>query len=114
MIRTASIAFTAAWLVAAAITLPAAADTWTGRISDSLCGAKHEAAAEGEDKMPDADCTKACVRGGSTFVFVASNGTIYTIANQEFADLAVRAGREVKLSGDLKDNTITVTRIETP
>jgi hypothetical protein len=90
-----------------------AAGTWSGRISDSACGAKHEPAAEGEEKMPDGDCVRTCVRGGSKYVLVADNGTIYKIANQEFADLASGAGRSVTVSGDLKADAITVTRIET-
>ncbi len=90
----------------------AVAGTWSGQISDSACGAKHEAAAEGEDKMPDADCARTCVRGGSKYVFVADNGTIYKIANQDFAELSADAGRSVKVTGDLNADAITVTRIE--
>jgi hypothetical protein len=90
----------------------AAEGTWSGRISDSACGAKHEAAAEGEDKMPDGDCTRTCVRGGSKYVVVADNGTIYKIANQDFAELAPNAGRSVKVTGDLNGDAITVRRDE--
>jgi hypothetical protein len=89
-----------------------AATTWSGKISDSACGAKHEAAAEGEEKMPDSDCTRTCVRGGSKYVLVADNGTIYKIANQDFAQLPQSAGRAVTLTGDVKAGTITITRIE--
>jgi hypothetical protein len=82
----------------------------SGQISDSLCGAKHEAAAEGEDKLPDRDCTLACVKGGSKYVLV-SDGKIYTIANQDFADLPARAGRAVKVTGELNGDAITITGI---
>ncbi|HEY2904506.1 MAG TPA: hypothetical protein VGJ29_01320 [Vicinamibacterales bacterium] len=88
------------------------AGTWSGQISDSACGAKHEAAAEGEEKMPDGDCARTCVRGGSRYVLVADNGTIYKIANQNFAELPANAGRSVKVTGDLEADSIMVTRVE--
>lgn len=89
-----------------------AVESWTGVISDSACGPKHEEAAEGAEKMPDRDCTLVCVHGGSKYVLVADNGTIYKIANQDFAELPAKAGRAVKVTGDLKADAITVTQIE--
>ena len=91
----------------------AAEQTWTGQISDSACGAKHQVAAEGQDKMTDRDCTEACVRGGSEYVFV-SDGKVYRIANQQHADLAAHAGRAVKLTGEMSGTTITVSKIVAP
>lgn len=89
----------------------AAEQTWTGQISDSLCGAKHEEAAEGQGKMPDRDCTLACVRGGSKFVLV-TDGKIVPIANQDLADLTTHAGQMVKVTGELKNGAIAVSKIE--
>ena len=89
----------------------AAEQTWTGQISDSLCGAKHEEAAEGQGKMPDRDCTLACIRGGSKFVLV-SDGKMFQIANQDLADLQTHAGHKVKMTGELKGDSLTVTKIE--
>ena|SRR5438093_8152634 len=92
--------------------------TWTGQISDSACGAKHEEAAEGAGKMPDRECTQACMRGGSKYVFVVaeregfSRAVVYQIGNQDNKDLATHAGHTVKLTGELKDKTITVSKIE--
>jgi hypothetical protein len=88
----------------------AAEQTWTGQISDSLCGAKHEEAAEGQGKMPDRDCTLACVRGGSKFVLV-SEGTVFQIANQDLADVKTHAGHTVTITGELKGGAITVSKI---
>ena len=88
-----------------------AEQTWTGAISDSACGAKHQTAAENEEKMPDSECTQACVRGGSLYVFVA-DGKVYEIANQKNHDVIAHAGHRVKLTGELKDKTITVAKIE--
>ena len=89
----------------------AAEQTWTGQISDSACGAKHEEAAEGQGKMPDRECTVACVRGGSKYVLV-SDGKVFQIANQDNKDLAAHAGHTVKMTGEMKDSSITVSKIE--
>ena len=91
----------------------AADQTWTGQISDSACGAKHEEAAEGQGKMPDRDCTVACVRGGSKYVLVV-DGKVFQITNQDSKDLVTHAGHTVKLTGELKGGAITVSRIEMP
>src|SRR5437762_13340436 len=91
----------------------AAEQTWTGQFADSACGAKHEEAAEGQGKMPDRDCTIACVRGGSKYVLV-SDGKVFQIANQDNKDLAAHAGHTVKMTGELKGSLITVSKIEMP
>jgi hypothetical protein len=88
-----------------------AQQTWTGKIADSACGAKHEEAAEGQGVMPDRDCTQACVRGGSKYVLVV-DGKVMKIANQDNKDLATHAGHTVKVTGDLKGDTITVSSVE--
>jgi hypothetical protein len=108
------ISLTAAILFTAGTSF-AAEQTWNGQISDSLCGAKHESESigEGNGKISDQECTVACVKGGSKYVLVSS-GKKYQIANQTYADLAKYAGRTVKLTGEIKDDSITVSKIETP
>jgi hypothetical protein len=99
-------------LVLAIPSLPRAAEqTWSGKISDSACGAKHEEAAENQGVMPDRDCTEACVRGGSKYVLVV-DGKVFQIANQDNKDLATHAGHAVKITGELKGNAITASKIE--
>jgi hypothetical protein len=88
-----------------------AEQTWTGKIADSACGAKHEEAAEGQGVMPDRDCTQACVRGGSKYILVV-DGKVLKIANQDNKDLAVHAGHAVKVTGEMKAGEIVVSRIE--
>lgn len=88
----------------------AAEQTWTGTISDSLCKMKHEVG-EGEEPLSDADCTRACVRGGSRLVFLR-DGAVLEIANQDHPDLRPLAGIPVRLTGTLQGSAITVTRIE--
>jgi hypothetical protein len=80
--------------------------TWTGKISDSNCNEKHPAGEHDGKKMTDADCTKVCVKKGAKYVFV-SEGKVYQLANQNSKTIATHAGQEVKLTGELKGDTIT-------
>ena len=91
----------------------AAEQSWNGKIADSACGAKHEEAAENQGVMADRECTEACVRGGSKYVLVV-DGKVFQIANQDNKDLATHAGHAVKMTGELKGNAITVSKIEMP
>jgi hypothetical protein len=95
-----------------AVSAPAFAAEWTGKISDAMCGVKHQNE-HGAKKMTDRECTEACVKGGAAYVFVTGD-KVYKIANQDFAGLKTHAGHEVVLSGDMKDDTVTVTKIEMP
>jgi hypothetical protein len=89
-----------------------AEQSFTGQISDSLCKAKHEEAAEDQGKMSDHDCTVACVKGGSKYVLLGSDGKVYDIANQNFKDLEKMAGEKVKITGELKGTAISVSKID--
>jgi hypothetical protein len=88
-----------------------AEQTWTGKIGDSACGAKHQEAVENEGVMADRECTQACVRGGSKYI-LGVDGKVLKIANQDDKDLAVHAGHAVKVTGELKGDQIMVTKIE--
>ena len=101
----------AASMLMTAAPLFAAEKTWNGTISDSMCGAKHASAAEHGTKEGDADCTKACVEKGAKYVFVA-NGKVYEIENQDFTSLKDNAGHKVALTGEMKGDSITVSKIE--
>ena len=101
-----------------ATTVFSAEQTWSGEISDSACGMTHpedaDAAGGGQAGPPDPHkCTLACVRGGSKYVFV-SNGTVYQILDQKDPALQIHAGHVVKITGEMKDTTITVSKIEMP
>lgn len=101
-------------LSAAASMMGFAADqTFTGRISDSMCGASHAKmkAAHEDAKMTDRDCTLACIKGGGKYVFVQA-GMVYQISNQDFSGLKEYAGDTVRLTGEKSGNTITVSKIE--
>jgi hypothetical protein len=87
----------------------AAEQTWTGAISDKMCGADHKKMA---GKMADRECTQACAKGGSPYVLV-SDGKVYQLTSHE-SDLRTHAGHVVNLTGDLKGDTIRVSKIEMP
>jgi hypothetical protein len=87
------------------------AETWKGRISDAMCGAKHAAGEHGTKKMTDRQCVEGCVKGGEKYV-LAVDDKVFKIANQDFDGLKVHAGHDVTLTGDLKGDTITVAKIE--
>ena len=88
--------------------------TLTGKISDDMCGASHaKMMAKHADAKTDRDCTLACVQGGAKYVFVSS-GKVYKIENQDLADLKTHAGHTVKVAGETKGDSITISKIEMP
>lgn len=91
--------------------LAAAPETWTGQIGDSMCGAKHQAM--GAKKMTDRECTEMCVKAGAQYVFI-TGGKVFKIADQKDKGLATHAGHTVLLTGELKGDTITASKIEMP
>jgi hypothetical protein len=108
-------AFTAilaiAWTMAGAGT--GAEQTWTGTISDSLCNASHTKMATSVfPPLEDPACVEACVQGGGKFVFVDAGDKLLQIANQDFADLKKHSGVKVTVTGELKGEVITVTKVE--
>jgi hypothetical protein len=99
-------------LLAALTAMPALAapQTWTGTISDSMCGAKHMDGEHGM-KISDKACTDMCVKKGANYVFV-SDGKVLTIANPQFKGLAEQAGAVVKLTGERTSDTVTISKLE--
>jgi hypothetical protein len=85
----------------------AAEQTWTGAISDKMCGADHKKMG---GKMSDRDCTLACVKGGSPYVLVV-DGKIFQLAGHD-ADMRTHAGHTVNVTGELKGDTIRVSKVE--
>jgi len=81
----------------------AMAETMTGVISDSNCGAKHG------EKL-NAACVKKCVEGGASAVFV-SDGKVYKIADSSKDKVADHLGEKVKVGGSLKGDTVTIETI---
>ena len=88
--------------------------TWTGKLSDAMCGADHKA--NGGTVEKDHKCTLDCVKGhGSEYVFVNNaDKKIYKVGNQKFTALEAHAGHVIELTGTMKGDTITITKIAMP
>ena len=97
-------------LAAASATTSLPADhSWTGAISDKMCGADHTKMG---GKLSDRECTLACTKGGAPSVLVA-DGKVFQLTGHD-ADLRTHAGHTVVLTGELKGDTIKVATIEMP
>jgi len=105
-------------ILAGSLTLFSAEKTWSGKISDSMCGADHSAMTkehQKEGQVPaqsaqsdkDHECTLACVKSGGKYVFV-TGGKVYDIENQDFAELQGHAGHTVKLTGQMSADAKTI------
>ena len=82
----------------------AADQTMTGKVSDSMCGAKHQMAGN------DASCTRTCVKGGSKYALVVGD-KVYTVETADKAaldKLDELAGASAKVTGEVKGDTIAV------
>jgi hypothetical protein len=87
--------------------LAAKGQTFTGTVSDAMCGAKHA--------MGDAAaCTRACVGKGSKYALVVGD-KVYTLETSDkdaLATLDKQAGAKVTVTGTANASTITVTSVK--
>lgn len=94
--------------LALAISAAAAAETYTGVITDTMCGAKAHTMFKGHT---DPECVRMCVKG--PYVYALLDGaTIMKLSDQKAP--AKYAAQKVKVTGsyDAKSNTIKVDTIE--
>ena len=104
--------FAAAILFATAPALMAAEKTWNGVLSDAKCNGKHSKDEHGATaRRAITTAPPSASRAARRHVFV-SGGKTYKIANQDFAGLKDHAGHKVALTGEMKGDTITVSKIE--
>lgn len=92
----------------AAIATAKAADTFTGVITDTMCGAKpHSAMSPGHT---DAECVKLCVKGPREYALLEGT-SVLKLSDQKTA--AKYPAQKVKVVGtyDEKSKTIKVTSI---
>jgi hypothetical protein len=86
----------------------AAAETFTGVITDTMCGAKPHTMMKGHT---DPECVKMCVKG--SYVYALSDGTnVIKLSDQKVA--AQYVAQKVNVTGtyDEKTKTIKVVSIE--
>lgn len=94
-------------LLAAGITVAAAkTQTFSGEVSDAMCGAKHMMANK-------ADCTRACISKGSKFALVVGD-KVYTLQTTNKAaldELNSLAGEKAVVTGTADGDTIAVSKV---
>ncbi len=100
-----SLALLGTLAVPAAMQAYPATQTMEGVVSDTMCGGgKHMMAGK-----PDAECIRECVKDGGSYALVVG-GKVYTLTGKA-QTIAPFAGKKVKVEGDVKGNTLTVTSI---
>jgi hypothetical protein len=85
----------------------ALAETFTGTITDTMCGAKHTMMKD----QPDDKCIRMCVRGSSDYA-LNDGQSIFKLSDQ--SKPAKFAAQKVKITGTLdpKTKTIKMTSID--
>jgi len=89
--------------LAAAQPPKAKTQSWTGVVTDSMCGAKHMMANA-------ADCTRACVKQGSSYALLVGD-TVYTLKGHE-SEVDKLAGQKATVTGTVEGTTIQVASVK--
>jgi hypothetical protein len=79
--------------------------TFTGKVSDAMCGAKHT-----EGGIAPADCVRACVQKGAKYALVVGD-KVYTLDTSDQATLDTLnklAWDDAKVTGTANGDTISV------
>jgi hypothetical protein len=79
--------------------------TFTGKISDAMCGAKHS-----EAGTAPADCVRTCVQKGANYALVVGD-KVYTLKTSDKAtldELNKLAWEQAKVTGTASGDTISV------
>ena len=85
---------------AAALSLAAETKTFTGVITDAMCGKDHAMM----NVKPDAKCVTECIKMGSKYALIDGDN-VYELNGKIPATLAAK---KVTVTGTLKDKTIEV------
>src|SRR5580692_9405721 len=97
--------FAVAGLFFSLCAVSAFAESWSGVISDSSCGAKHKAGT-----AADAKCAAMCIKDkGASAVFV-SDDKVYKIDNQDA--IKGHEGHKVTITGKMDGETIHVDSVK--
>lgn len=98
-------ALTLSLLAAATLFAGSVAQTFTGVITDSMCGANHAMMHD----PPNSKCVRDCVKAHAKYVLWNGKNT-YQLSDQQAP--AKFAAQRVKVTGALQAGTIEVTKIE--
>ncbi len=87
--------------------LLSSAATFTGVITDTMCGKNHAAM----HVAPDAKCVRECVKAGSKYALLVGD-KVYTLSDQQTPEKY--AAQKVTVTGTLqpKTSTLVVSKIE--
>ncbi len=91
-------------LISGALALAAAPKTFTGVITDAMCGKDHSMMGI----KPDAKCVAACVKQGSKYALVVGDD-VYDLSDQKTPEKF--AAQKVNVKGTLDGKTIQVQSI---
>ena len=93
--------------LAFSLTSIASAETFTGVVTETMCGAKHTMMKD----QPDDKCIKMCVKGSSEYALFDGQN-VFKLSDQ--SKPAKFSAQKVKVTGtlDQKNKTIKVTSIE--
>ena len=80
------------------------AQSLTGKVSDTMCGAKHVMAG-----MSEADCTRECTKAGSDYALVVGD-KVYVLKGDKAA-FDKFAGQEATVTGKVTGMTIEASSI---
>src|SRR5689334_6425699 len=89
---------------AAALFAQSATQSFSGTVSDSMCGAHHMM-----KNLTPAQCTRECVKQGSDYALVVGS-KVYTLKGDK-AQIDKYAGEKVTIKGDISGSSITVKSI---
>lgn len=81
--------------------------SYTGEVSDAVCGAKHMMPGEA------ADCTRECVGKGSKYALIVGSKvyTLDTADKTSLEELNKLAGQKAKITGTATGDTIAVSSV---
>jgi hypothetical protein len=104
-VRLRKFAVVAVMAIAASAMGAGKSQTFTGEVSDAMCGAKHMMAG-------NAACTRACVKKGTNYSLLVGD-KVYTLHTEDKAalgELDKLAGEKAKITG-VADETIEVSQV---
>ncbi len=97
------------WATAAPCQDQPSQQVWSGRISDSMCGASHQMKA---GNMSDRECLFECLKAPAKYVLVDDKQQVIPIATQDLGGFPLYAGRPVRVTGEWRDGAIVATKVE--
>ncbi len=90
----------------ASLAVMAAPQTFTGVVTDDMCGKKHTMM----PGKPDSECVRACVKAGSKYALLVGD-KVYTLTGNT-KEVEPLAGKKAKVTGEVKGSTIAVASID--